>query len=80
MRRITELPTRRIGYFFVTGLDELGKPVQLPAVGWRDTEQGRYSVTTRRNHDGQDWHTFAGADKQRLGTYLGEQLETFARA
>lgn len=77
VRQIMGLPTTRIGYFFVTGRDERGKPVQLPAVGWRDTEQGRYSVTTRRNNDGEDWHTFAGADKQRIATYLGEQLGAF---
>ncbi|MDR7301215.1 ESX secretion-associated protein EspG [Haloactinomyces albus] len=77
VQRIMALPVRRVGYFFVTGRDGQGKPVRLPAIGWRDTEQGRYSVTTRRNNDGEDWNTFAGADKPRLATYLGEQLGAF---
>lgn len=79
MQQIMALPTQRVGYIFVTGRDQHGKPVQLPAVGWRDTDKGRYSVTTRRNHDGQDWTTIAAADKQRLATYIGDQLKAFAQ-
>lgn len=76
-QRILALPVRRIGYFFVVGRDERGQQVRQPAVGWRDTDQGRYSVTTRRNNDGAAWNTFAGADKQRLAGYLGDQLRSF---
>ncbi|RCW45323.1 ESAT-6 protein secretion system EspG family protein [Halopolyspora algeriensis] len=77
VQRIMALPVQRVGYFFVTGRDDRGDPVRLPAIGWRDTEQGRYSVTTRRNNDGETWNTFTGADKQRLAAHLGEQLRSF---
>jgi ESX secretion-associated protein EspG len=77
VERIMALPTRRIGYFVVSGVDSAGKPARLPAVGWRDTEEGRFSVTTRRNNDGEQWNTFGPADKPRLARYLDEQLATF---
>lgn len=73
-QRIMALPVQRVGYFFVTGRDGAGKPVRLPALGWRDTAQGRYSVTTRRSNDGADWNTFAGAGKADLARYLDEHL------
>lgn len=73
-QRILGQPTHRIGYFFVTGRGHGGETTRLPAIGWRDTETGRYSITTRPNNDGAEWNTFAGADKQRLTTYLTEQL------
>ncbi|SDQ83017.1 ESX secretion-associated protein EspG [Actinopolyspora saharensis] len=73
-QRILGQPTHRIGYFFVTGRGHDGGAARMPAIGWRDTETGRYSVTTRRNNDGAEWNTFAGADKPRLNTYLTEQL------
>lgn len=34
------------------------------------TEEGRCSVTTCQNHDGQRWNTFSPADKPRLARYL----------
>ncbi|MEV0704632.1 ESX secretion-associated protein EspG [Saccharopolyspora sp. NPDC050389] len=74
------LPTRRVGYFVVTGRDGGGQPVRLPAIGWRDTEEGRYSVTTRRNNDGERWNTFGPADKPRLARCLDEQLAAFRPA
>ncbi|MDA3643580.1 ESX secretion-associated protein EspG [Saccharopolyspora indica] len=77
VERIMALPVRGVGYFVVTGVDAGGKQVRLPAVGWRDTEEGRYSVTTRQNHDGQRWNTFSPADKPRLARYLDEQLAAF---
>ncbi|MGJ7906871.1 ESX secretion-associated protein EspG [Actinopolyspora sp. H202] len=73
-QRILTLPTERIGYFFVSGSPAHGETPRLPAIGWRDTEDGRYSITSRRNNDGADWNTFAPADKQRLAGYLTEQL------
>ncbi|MFI0469361.1 ESX secretion-associated protein EspG [Saccharopolyspora sp. 5N102] len=80
VEKIMALPTRRVGYFVVTGRDGGGQPVRLPAIGWRDTEEGRYSVTTRRNNDGERWNTFGPADKQRLARYLDEQLAAFRPA
>ncbi|KAA5832488.1 ESX secretion-associated protein EspG [Saccharopolyspora hirsuta] len=74
VERIMALPLRSVGYFVVTGVDADGQQVRLPAISWRDTEEGRYSVTTRRNHDGQRWNTFSPADKPRLARYLDEQL------
>ncbi|ASU77714.1 ESX secretion-associated protein EspG [Actinopolyspora erythraea] len=77
-RRILTLPTERIGYFFVTGDAADGEAPRPPAIGWRDTEDGRYSITARRNNDGADWNTFAPADRQRLAAYLTEQLNALA--
>ncbi|MBB5155586.1 hypothetical protein BJ970_003120 [Saccharopolyspora phatthalungensis] len=77
VQNIMALPVRRIGYFVVSGRDGDGRLVRLPAVGWRDTEDGRYSVTTRRNNDGEDWNTFTPADKPRLARYLDEQIDNF---
>ncbi|GAB3294497.1 ESX secretion-associated protein EspG [Parasphingorhabdus pacifica] len=75
-QRILALPVHRVGYVFVSG--ELGgKQQRLPAIGWRDTTEGRYSMTSRNNQDGQRWNTFAGADKSRVARYLGEQLAAF---
>ncbi|PRW63236.1 ESX secretion-associated protein EspG [Actinopolyspora mortivallis] len=74
-QHILTRPTHRIGYFFVSGRDDSGETVRMSPVGWRDTDSGRYSVTTRRNNDGAEWNTFAGADKQRLAGYLAEQLD-----
>ncbi|WP_019855304.1 ESX secretion-associated protein EspG [Actinopolyspora mortivallis] len=74
-RHILTQPTHRIGYFFVSGRNDSGETVRMPPVGWRDTDSGRYSVTTRRNNDGAEWNTFAGADKRRLAGYLAEQLD-----
>ncbi|WP_395474903.1 ESX secretion-associated protein EspG [Saccharopolyspora spinosa] len=73
VQKIMALPVRRVGYFVVTG----GRQVRLPAIGWRDTEEGRYSVTTRRNNDGEHWNTFGPADRTRLIRYLDEQLAAF---
>ncbi|MER7013379.1 ESX secretion-associated protein EspG [Saccharopolyspora sp. NPDC000359] len=77
VERIMALPVHSVGYFVVTGVDAGGQQVRLPAIGWRDTEEGRYSVTTRSNHDGQRWNTFSPADKSRLARYLDEQLGAF---
>ncbi|SDP70407.1 EspG family protein [Actinopolyspora xinjiangensis] len=77
-QRILTLPTERIGYFFITGDAADGETPRPPAIGWRDTEDGRYSITARRNNDGADWNTFAPADKQRLAGYLTEQLNALA--
>ncbi|WP_190822137.1 ESX secretion-associated protein EspG [Saccharopolyspora pogona] len=77
VQKIMALPVRRVGYFVVIGLDASGQQVRLPAIGWRDTEEGRCSVTTRRNNDGERWNTFGPADGTRLIRYLGEQLATF---
>jgi hypothetical protein len=76
VQQIMALPTRRIGYFVVSGRDGGGRPVRYPAVGWRDTEEGRFSVTTRRNNEGEQWNTFSPADKPRLARYLDEQFST----
>jgi hypothetical protein len=76
-QQILALPVKRVGYFFVTGRDDRGTAVRLPAIGWRDTEEGRYSVTTRRNNNGEQWNTFAGADKPRMAQYLNEQFKQF---
>ncbi|MGW3469572.1 ESX secretion-associated protein EspG [Saccharopolyspora sp. NPDC000995] len=73
VQKIMALPVWRVGYFMVTG----GRQVRSPAIGWRDTEEGRYSVTTRRNNDGEHWNTFGPADKARLHRYLDERLAAF---
>ncbi|GAA4855365.1 ESX secretion-associated protein EspG [Saccharopolyspora cebuensis] len=69
---IMALPVRRLGYFLVSGPSG-----QAPAIGFRDTEQGRYSMTTRQNQDGQRWNTFAGADRATLQRHLDEHLARF---
>lgn len=79
VRKIMSLPVHRVGYFAVTGQGSSARPVRFPAIGWRDTEDGRYSVTTRRNNDGECWNTFSPADKPRLARYLDEQLADFRR-
>ncbi|CAM00319.1 ESAT-6 protein secretion system EspG family protein [Saccharopolyspora erythraea NRRL 2338] len=75
---IMALPLLRVGYFVVSGHDGAGRRMRLPAIGWRDTEDGRYSVTTRRNQAGERWNTFAAADIPKMVRYLDEQLAQLA--
>jgi len=63
------------GHFAVTGRDRNGKINQAPALGWIDTDAGRYLVQAHANPD-VDGGTFFPADTNRMIHQLNELLRS----
>lgn len=76
VERMFEKPKIRLGQFttFVRGRD--GKETVSEPVVWFDTEEGRFFSTTRVADDGQQWLTYAPADRARIAHHLRAQLES----
>src|SRR5437763_115744 len=71
---ITARPRFRVGHYVVTGADRRGRRARLPALGWLDTDRGRYTVLGEQGSDGHDVITYAPADKERIAALISELL------
>lgn len=76
---VMERPIDRAGMLAITLRDAHGKARRLPGLTWLDNDQGRYLLSLKRGHDGNDWTTLSPVDNPRLASRLGEILTSARR-
>jgi len=79
LQAVLDRPLVRAGTIGVLLRDEHGKIQRLPGIGFFDTDQGRYTTTSLRGPDGEDWTTLSPTDNARLTHRLTETLVTALR-
>jgi hypothetical protein len=79
LQAVLERPLIRAGTIGVLLRDEHGKIQRLPGIGFFDTDQGRYTTSSLRGPDGEDWTTLTPTDNARLTHRLTETLVTALR-
>jgi hypothetical protein len=75
-RTMWERKRTRIGMFTAYGRDRAGRERTAPVLSWFDTEDGRYLGHTRPGPDGQQWTTYAPADRTRITQQLVGLLDS----
>lgn len=71
---ITARPKFGVGHYVITSTDRRGRRARLPALGWLDTDRGRYTVLGERSPDGYEVITYAPAGKEQIAVRIGELL------